>query len=224
MSSRRTGYAIVGVIVAASALAFVHAERLKLERATIGATKVTKHFSPVCKPGNLCPRSHLALLRFRLRSASRLQLTLVDAAGRTVRTFTPPGGRHYGRGIVRVHWDGRTDAGARAPDGRYQLRVRLLGSGRTITLPAPLYLDTKPPRLRLLSAPGHVPVRYAVSEDAFVYLAVRPLGGGHTRILRGLHGRITVPAAVLTGPATLRMIAVDLAGNASRVVDVGQTG
>jgi FlgD Ig-like domain len=224
MSSRRTGYAIVGTLIVASALAFVHAEQLKLERATVGATRVTKHFSPVCPPSNLCPASHLALLRFRLRSPSQLVLTLIDDAGRTVRTFTPAGGRHYGRGIVRLHWNGRTDRGDRAPDGRYRLRVQLLGAGRTITLPSPLLLDTKPPRLRLVSRPGHVPVRYSVSEAANVYLAVRPVGGGATHVLRGHHGRVAVPRPLVASPARLRLIAVDLAGNSSAVVDAGVTG
>src|SRR5436190_6786 len=116
MSSRRTGYAIVGTIIVASAVAFVHAERLKLQHAVVGATRVTKHFSPVCLSSRPCQHARLALLRFRLRTSSRLVLTLIDANGRTVRTFTPPGGREYPHGFVRLHWDGRTDAGARVPD------------------------------------------------------------------------------------------------------------
>jgi flagellar hook capping protein FlgD len=224
MSSRRTGFAIVATIIVASAVAFAHAEQLKLERGIIGAAKITKHFSPVCMPSRLCRADHHALLRFRLRSPSRLAVTLIDDAGRTVRTLTPPGGKRYGRGVVRLHWNGRTDAGARAPDGRYRLRVQLLGQGRTITLPAPLFLDGTPPRLRLISAPGHVPVRYAVSEPALVFLAVHPLAGGKATVLRGRHGVVMVPRTLVAAPATLRLIALDLAGNASPVLDAGQTG
>lgn len=223
MSTRRTGYAIVGTLILASAVAFVHAEQLKLQRGPVGATRITKHFSPVCRAGPACPASHLALLRFRLRTGARLELTLVDAAGATVRTFTPPGGRRYSPGLVKVYWNGRTEARRPAPDGRYRLRVALVGN-RTITIPDPLILDTKPPRLRLLSAPGRLPVRYATNEQANVYLAVHPVAGGRTHILRGHRGRVVVPAALVSAPATLKLVAVDRAGNASPAVAAGTTG
>jgi hypothetical protein len=224
MSRHRTGYAIVGTLIAASAVAFVHAEQLKLRRAPVGDTRITKHFSTTCRPSHSCPRSHRAPLRFRLRTPARLRLTLVNAAGRTVRTFTPPGGRRYGRGDVQVRWDGRTDAGRRAPDGRYRLRVELPAQGRTITIHDPVVLDTVPPRLRLVSRPGRTPVRYAVSEHARVFLAVRPLAGGDLRLLRGHRGRVVVPPSLARSPARMTLVAVDLAGNASRAISAGRLG
>jgi FlgD Ig-like domain len=219
MSSRRTGYAIVATLILVSAVAFTRAEQLKLERSPITAPRITKHFSTACRPSPLCPAR--ATLSFRLRRASRVSLTLVDASGAAVRALTPPQGRGYGVGRVTVHWNGRGQDGGIAPDGRYLLRVDLLTLGRTITIPSPLIVDTQPPRLTLVSPPGTAPVRYHANEPVHVFMAVRPLAGGPTRVLRGRKGRVRIPASLRHAPAVMTMVAVDLAGNRSPAIRAG---
>jgi hypothetical protein len=221
MSSRRTGYAIVISLIVASALAFARAEQVKLEHSPVTAVRITHHFSPICRPG---PRrcKPVAPLSFKLRKPSVVELTLIDSSGHTVWTFTPPGGRHYPAGRVKVHWNGRLHSGAKAPDGHYRLRVALPTLHRTITIPNNLIVDTVPPRLTLVSRPGAIPVRYTVSEPSHVYLAIRPDNGGRTGVLRGHNGRFRIPPPLHHLPATMVMVAIDLAGNSSGQVPAGR--
>jgi len=53
---------------------------------------------------------------------------------------------------VTFTWDGRTDGGAVAPEGRYRLRLRLRRQGRTITVPVAVRLDTTAPQVTLVTA------------------------------------------------------------------------
>jgi hypothetical protein len=221
MSSRRTGYAIIAAIIVASAVAFARAEQLKLEHSPVTSPRVTKHYSPTCRPvRGAC--AHTAPLSFRLRKPAQVALTLVDASGHTVYAFTPAAGRRYPAGRVHLRWDGHTQAGARAPDGSYRLRVHLISLGRTITIPSPLIVDTVPPTLVLLSRPGAAPVRYRLSEPAHVFLAYT--AGGHATVLRGHDGRVRIPASLRRLRGSMRMIAVDLAGNRSQTVSAGTLG
>jgi FlgD Ig-like domain len=220
MSSRRTGYAIIGAILVVSAAAFARAEQLKLQHSPVTAPRITTHFSGVCeKTRPACVDA--ATLSFKLRKPARVALTLVDASGHTVVAFTPAAGRQYPVGRVQVTWRGRTHSGARAPDGRYRLRVHLISLGRTITIPAPLIVDTVPPVLTLVSRPGSAPVRYRVNEPARVYLAFRPAGGGRGSVLGGHDGRVRIPAALRRSGGSMLMVAVDLAGNRSHAVSAG---
>jgi hypothetical protein len=221
VSSRRTGYAIVISLIVASALAFARAEQLKLERSPVGAVRFTRHFSTACNRRN--PRCKpVAPLSFKLRKPSVVMLTLIDSAGHTVWTFTPAGGRRYPPGRITVVWNGHLQNGGKAPDGRYRLRVQLPTLHRTITIPTTVILDTVPPKLTLLSAPGALPVRYTVSEPASVYLAIHPDNGGPNHLLRGHHGHFHIPQALHHQAATMVMVAIDKAGNSSGPVPAGR--
>ncbi len=221
MPATRIGYAVVAVLIAASGGAFVRAEQLKLERSPVATPRITKHLSTTCKPGPHCVRT--AALGFALRTPATLELTLLDSGGHIVRTFTPAGGRRYPAGRVTLRWDGRTQNGAPAADGRYRLRVDLLSLGRAITIPDPVVLDTAPPTLTLLSPPGQVPVHYHVSEQARIYLSIRPAGGSPGTILRGRHGHVAVPARDRLPGARMTLVAVDAAGNVSAPLAAGVT-
>jgi FlgD Ig-like domain len=219
MPATRTGYAVVAVLIVASGGAFLRAEQLKLERSPVASPRITKHLSTTCKPGPHCVR--VAVLRFALRTPATLELTLVNSSGRTVRTFTPAAGRPYSEGTVSVSWDGRTQSGSPAADGRYRLRVDLVSLDRAITIPDPVVLDTVAPTLTLSSRPGQIPVRYAVSEQARVYLSLRPADGSPGTVLRGRRGRVLVPAADQEHGATMTLVAVDAAGNVSAPLAAG---
>lgn len=225
MPRQRTGIVIIGVLLAASGLAFLRAEQLKLDRSPVGGTHVQKYFSNTCRihPGTRCT-SHSALLSFRLRSPGRVALAVSDSSGRIIAHLTPASGRLLGRGRVDARWDGRTDAGAAARQGIYHLRVDLLSLHRAITIPDPIELDITAPTLTLLSRRGAIPVRYSTSEPAAVYVRARGLGAaaGRSAIYRGRGGRVHFRRTRLAGAEVrVTMVAVDRAGNTSARLSAG---
>jgi hypothetical protein len=131
--------ALVLALLAATALAFVLTERAKLERSPIYATQAP---DPVFSPdGTLHPEANL---NFRLRRAERIEVWIQSEGGDRQRTLLTP--RTVRRGAtVRVAWDGIRDDGTASPDGVYLPVVKLFHSHRTIVLPNPIRLDTKPP-------------------------------------------------------------------------------
>lgn len=133
---------VIGLLGGATA-AFGLTEALKLERSPIAAPDFTKRFSPTCR----CPEQR-AVLIFRLRKADRVDAVIVDDDENAVRTLVT--GEEHKRGRVRFVWDGRDESGAVVSDGRYRLRVRLDREHRTILMPNPFVVDTKPPRVQIL--------------------------------------------------------------------------
>ena len=216
---------VIGLLGGATA-AFGLTEALKLERSPIAAPDFTKRFSPICR----CPEQRAQLI-FRLRKADRVDAVIVDENGDAVRTLAA--GEEHKRGRVRFEWDGRDDAGAVVPDGRYQLRVRLEREHRTILMPNPVVVDTRAPRIRILGTnkpafspdgDGHddfVNVRYRTNEAARAILLVdgtvaaeaprRRIGRAAFRWDGRVQGR-PLPA----GTYQLALWARDRAGNLSK--------
>jgi hypothetical protein len=224
--SRRTGIAVIAVMLAASGLAFLRAEQLKLERSPIGGTHVKKYFSTTCQPLHPHTRcaSHSALMSFRLRQPGRVALEIVNTSGATVDRLTPVAGRHMPKGLVTLHWNGRTTSGAQAPEGTYHLRVHLLSLGRTITIPDSTQLDVTPPVVTLESPPGAHVIRYSTSEPAIMLVRATGTGAnaGHSALFRGHGGRVHFRRTKLAGAdVTVTLIAVDRAGNRSAPVSAG---
>lgn len=124
--------------------AFGVTQALKLERWPLVSPRVTKTFSPACR----CA-SRVADLSFRLRRSERLDAVVVDADGETIRTLASDSERPRGR--VALTWDGSSDAGERAPDGAYRLRVHLERRDRTILIPNVFRVDTRAPQVELLT-------------------------------------------------------------------------
>lgn len=222
---RRLGpIALVLALIAGTAAAFAVTETLKTSEAPILRTKVAKTFSPVCR----CA-TNTAGIRFELRRADRLTIAIEDAGGRTVRVlFTS---RRTAAGLHAFGWNGRTDAGRRAPDGVYRPRIELEDADRVIVLPNRIRLDTAPPQVRVAATPaprlaagGPIVLRYTLDEPARGILAV-----GGTRVARTYRVRLDTTLRVplstlrtlgaLRGPVTLA--AEDLAGNVSKPVVVG---
>ena len=226
MPSRRTGIIVIAVMLAASGLAFLRAEQLKLQRSPIGGTHVKKYFSTTCQPLHPHTRcaSHSALMSFRLRKAGRVALAIVNPSGTTIQQLTPAAGRRMPRGRVTLHWHGRTDSGAQAPEGSYHLRVHLLTLGRTITIPDSTQLDLTPPTVTLLSKPGAHVIRYSTSEPAILLVRATGTGpnAGHSALFRGHNGRIHFRRTKLAGAeVAVTLVAVDRAGNRSAPVSAG---
>lgn len=225
MPRPRTGIIVVAVLLAASGLAFLRAEQVKLERSPVGGTKLQKYFSTTCPVhrGTRCT-SHSALLRFRLRKPARVEIAIENTAGDIVRRLTPAAGERLPRGPVKLRWNGRTDAGVTAPQGTYHLRVDLLSLGRVITIPDPIELDNTAPTLTLLGGHGVLPLRYTTNEPAVVYVVARGVGAaaGRAALYRGRAGRVHFRHTQLGGSnVRITLVAVDRAGNMSTPVAAG---
>jgi hypothetical protein len=176
--SRVLSAVTVLALLAATAVAFVITESAKLEKSPIMGTKVTPLFSP---SGVTQKTAHV---EFRLRTRERIEAWIQDGKGNRVRELQSP--RTFKRGTrLDLVWDGFTDGGTIEPDGVYMPVVKLLRSHRTIVLPSPIKLDTKPPvvtvrhpQFPILSPDGDgrrdsFTVHYRINERAQAILAVR---------------------------------------------------
>lgn len=215
------------VLLAATAGAFALTEGAKLERSPVAGTRVDPIFSP---DGEDKPVAHVS---FRLRKPERIRVWIEDSKGREVRQLLST---RTVRSGTRLHlvWDGFSDNGVIEPDGTYMPVVKLFRSHRTIVLPSPIVLDTKPPTITvkhplypILSPDGDnhhdtFRVPYKLDERAHAILRVRGRNVLLTRTqkLTGelfwngkLKGRPAVPGRYL-----LTAAAKDTAGNVSKGV------
>jgi hypothetical protein len=227
MASARIATVLVGVLIAAAAVAFLRAEHLKLERSPVAKPSIQKFFSATCMAGTRhCNPSHRAALSFTIRRPATVALAIVDGDGHVVRRLSGPVA--HPKGVIRTSWDGRTASGELAPDGDYHLRVELRSLGRTITIPNPVVLDDTPPVITVRSTAGETPVRYRVSERARVWAVARVAdytghGDAPRASFRGRNGVVNFKAASRIPPGTpidLVLVALDAAGNSSTIVPV----
>ena len=211
MSHYRAATALLLVIIAASAAAFLRAEQLKLRHSPVAHPHVRSYFSPGCHDPGCTPA---ARMRFTLREAQHLQLAIVGTDGTVVRTLAD---RPFPKGSVRMVWDGRDASGSVAPDGSYRLRVTLQ-DGRQVTIPDPVVVDTKPAGITLGNVhvgTVAVAVHYTRSEgdvraELYVYQGGKLVLHKRRVIPRIAHFRLD---AVGSGKTTIEIVAVDRAGN-----------
>jgi hypothetical protein len=158
------------VLLGATFAAFFVAQRLKSAPPQIRVAGLAVLFSP-----NGDGRQDVN--RFALTMQKRADDVAVDVVNSAdVRVRRLARGVSLRPGVkLRLRWDGRTDAGRRAPDGRYRLRVTLLRQGRAVIVPGVTVVDTKPPhsvlcvgarctstRTANIVAPGTTPVQLYV--------------------------------------------------------------
>jgi hypothetical protein len=221
---------LVLALLGASAAAFALTEGKKLQKTPITATHVDKLFSPVCE----CRTDH-AVIRFRLRRADRLTVTMLDGRNRKVDTLVAD--KRYRRGWVRLSWRGIQASGIAIPDGAYRPAVHLAAEHRTIVLPNPIQVDTVAPKVLgvqptslLLSPDGDgrgdvLTVRFRTNEPAHGVLFVDRVRRVYSRFPRtadqlrffGKIGQKPLPP----GPHTLTFAAEDQAGNLSKPQRIG---
>ncbi len=104
--------ALVAALLAATALAFVYTESLKLTPSPILGTRVLpKVISPVCD----CPTDS-AVISFRLREADVLDIEMIDEGGNVVRRLVRR--EKQPRGRVSFVWNGESDARVARSRGR----------------------------------------------------------------------------------------------------------
>jgi hypothetical protein len=225
--------AIVVALLVAAAASFAIAERLKLERSPVAGPRLTRLIGPECE----CEKA-VARLSVMLRERAVVNATIVDGSGEHVATLAT--GLRRERGRVAFEWDGRDDAGEVVRSGRYRLRLELTNLDRTITVPTPVRVDARPPRVQLVDvsplvfspdADGRrdrVLYRYRATEAAYPLVELDeevlargrrvPAGPGQVRWRGRLDGGYAEPGTYAT-----RLVVVDAAGNRSeptRVVTV----
>jgi FlgD Ig-like domain len=216
---------LVLVLVAATTIAFIRTEHLKLQPAPITSVHVTKAFAPTCG----CPTGK-AKVEFRLRRRETVKLSIVKTGDGVVRTVVAH--KHVRKGRQVFLWDGRDDDGALVAEGSYRPRVELLREHRSFLLPNPIRVDRTAPAIRVVSfAPAtispdgdgrsdRVTIRYRESEPAKPLLFVNgklrvrarfPRTQGSLSWYGAVGGRPVRPGAY-----TLVLKTRDVAGNLSR--------
>jgi hypothetical protein len=218
--ARHLRTAIVLLLLAGTAAAFVVTEDLKLEPDPIARPRITRTFSPVCD----CPRQ-TAQIAFRLRHEDRLTLTIADKTGRVVRTLLRDA--RFGRGNHRFGWNGRDEAGKLVSEGAYRPRIELAAVDRVIEFPREIVVDKTPAELeltrvrpRVISPDGDgradaAVLRYEVNEPAQALLFVN----GRREVRTQLRGDGSIrwsPRWRKRGTYTLSVSAIDAAGNRTR--------
>ena len=141
----RPARAVFVLLVVATFAAFFVAQRLKSAPQVAIIRQVTRHFSP---DGD--GRRDVSRIRVRVRKADDVTISIVDADGTEVRRLARAVPAVRGR-AVRVAWDGKTETGARAPEGLYRVRVSLRRGGRAVILRPGLSLDVTAPRPTVLA-------------------------------------------------------------------------
>lgn len=241
--TRTVALLVTLLVIAGTSAAFAVSEKLKVERAPIGGARVeprSLRFSPTCS----CPTSSMQL-SFRFRRAAKVDVTIVNGAGQTVRTLAE--GQALRRGRHAFEWDGRTNAGMVAPDGTYRLRIHFKRERRSILVPIPFQLDTKPPRVHATATPlvispdrdgrnDRVTLTYRTNEKGTVELTVdgdvlKTKRAGPPRVRHTLYwgGRVPVGTAgsgstssknrvpATAGTYELVLTVRDVAGNVAEV-------
>jgi hypothetical protein len=221
---------LILLLALASVAAVFAIHRIEHAGSPVGKPSVTPFFSP-----NGDRRDEVAELRFALQKSGRTSVWIENSHGHRVRWLARHVQMH--KGTVRIHWDGRNDAGRVVPDGRYTPVLRLDSTGRTFRLHQPTQLDTTAPKvvsIKLLHHTSHDPV------GTFSFRAVESGGVRTHHLVMGIrtfpkvvsvsrprslgHGdqyEITVvvrtPApSVLKADPRLELVAIDPAGNVGR--------
>ena len=120
--------ALMLALIAASGIAFVKTQTLKLEKPAARLIEVPELVSPDCE----CPYAQ-AKLKVLLQREETVNVRIVsdDDPDRVVATLAT--GLAVPPGRVGLRWDGRDDAGEPAEPGQYRVRVELAQEGRTYT-------------------------------------------------------------------------------------------
>ena len=140
---------VFALLVLATIAAFGWAQRLKrdplvLDRVTFVGAPVLHPKNPVHSftPNGDCRYDEIRI-KFRVTRSDDATVQVVKPGGAVVVTLARD------RFLKRYHyfsfyWDGRGRDGAVMPPGRYKLRVKLLGQGRTLVPPGTIRLHRAP--------------------------------------------------------------------------------
>ncbi|HXE44841.1 MAG TPA: FlgD immunoglobulin-like domain containing protein [Conexibacter sp.] len=191
-----------GVLVLATLAAFVVTQKLKSAPPLV----VRPHLSQVFSPAPHA-RVRRARISFWIVHSDDVSVSIVDADGQIVRRLAD--GRHLAaRKRLNLSWNGREDDGALAPDGRYKVRVALLGQGRTIDLGQAIQLDTRPPRPLATDVTPH-------AGDGPAFLPQHGVAAVtiHARGLEGRSATVLIYRTDLTPPRRVGELSIPFGGS-----------
>ena len=161
----RVARAVFVALVVATFAAFFVAQGLKSSPTLVKIVGTAKYFSPN-GDGTRDVNDFSVTLQ---RESDDVTVAVLDEDGDVVRRLASgvPARPHR---PLRLTWDGRTDAGGRAPDGIYRLQVNLRRQNRTVRARKRIRLDTEPPepaldlvdRSQHVIAPGGGPIEVRV--------------------------------------------------------------
>jgi hypothetical protein len=144
-----TAAVVFALLVLATVAAFAWSQRLKrdplvLDRVSFRAVPYAKGTPPVraFTPNGDCRYDGMRI-RFRVTVSDRGDVQIVRPGGKLVVTLARAAylKRYH---FFTYHWNGRTRNDGIAPPGRYKLRVRLHGEGRTLVPGAVIRLHRAP--------------------------------------------------------------------------------
>jgi hypothetical protein len=143
---------VFALLVLATLAAFAYAQRLKrdplvVDRVTFVAAPVPaekqKRVHNSFTPNGDCVNDEVRI-RFRTTVSDHADVQIVKPSGRVVLTLAREA--FLKRYTYHVYlWNGAQRGGGTAPPGRYKLRVKLLGEGRTLVPPGTIRLHAPPP-------------------------------------------------------------------------------
>ncbi len=152
---------------------------------------------PEVVPGVVTPngdgQGDAAEISFALTAAAVVHVRLEDAEGVTVATIMPE--RSLEAGPAEVTWNGTTQQGAAAPDGRYRVAVVARTDGRTVSRSVALVVDrtlgglTVTPRNFSPNGDGRqdaLSVAFALATQAQVRVVVRRNGRDVATLAEGM--------------------------------------
>jgi len=183
--------AIFALLVAATFGAFFAAQRLKHTPPVIQQVKGNTLFSP-----NGDGWQDELRISFLIKRPDDVTVQMVNAQGDPVRTLISNRPTIAYRKLPIIRWDGRTDAGTRAPDGVYRIRVSLRREGRSRFAPKSIRLDTTPP----------TPVVTSVGPNKEPGPELLPNADGRARISFPPAGRFAKLQIFKTAPGKPRLV------------------
>ena len=136
---------VFALLVAATFGAFFVAQRLKNAESVAEYTQLKRVFSP-----NGDGIRDVDRITFKVDEADEVTATVVTRDGERVRRLATGIDAGPDRPVTVV-WDGKTDSGARAPDGLYRMQLGLRRTGRTVTIAGSFVVDTTAPTPVVLS-------------------------------------------------------------------------
>jgi len=143
----RLAQVVFALLVIATAGAFFAAQKLKTSTPVLTSFRLKlKTISP-----NGDGRFDRQQVIFKLRRSEVVDVSVVDQRGDNVRELASGVRVLPYRRIRPISWDGRTQSGRVAADGRYRIAVRLRREGRRLVVPKSFRVDDTPPQVVVTS-------------------------------------------------------------------------
>lgn len=128
---------VFALLVLATLVAFAYSQRAKRDPPVIDEYKIAGAHTNAFSPAGPCHKR--IRLKFRTTTSNDGTVEVIRPGGTVVRTLAQ--GTFLKRYSFHIyHWDGKNDAGAIQPIGRYRVRVLLEDEGRSLTLPGTIHL------------------------------------------------------------------------------------